>query len=86
MYDVEAALAPGSPILHEDWAEYGASEDVVREGNDCSRSTIVKGDVDKGMAALAVHRSLLFVINLARVACSTNTGVQSTTPRARRLF
>ena len=31
------------------------------------------------MAALAVHHSLLFVINLARVACSTNTRVQSTT-------
>jgi len=27
------------------------------------------------MAALAVHRSLLFALNLARVACSTNTRV-----------
>ena len=48
--DVEAALQPGAPLLHEDWAEYGASEDVVRDGNDCSRSTILKGDPDKGMA------------------------------------
>ncbi|HEY0386816.1 MAG TPA: xanthine dehydrogenase family protein molybdopterin-binding subunit [Gaiellales bacterium] len=48
--DVEAALEPGSPLVHEQWADYGASEDVVREGNDCSRSTIVKGDADKGMA------------------------------------
>ena len=48
--DAEAALQPGAPLLHEDWAEYGASEDVVRDGNDCSRSTILKGDPDKGMA------------------------------------
>jgi CO/xanthine dehydrogenase Mo-binding subunit len=48
--DAEGALQPGAPLLHEDWAEYGASEDVVRDGNDCSRSTILKGDPDKGMA------------------------------------
>jgi CO/xanthine dehydrogenase Mo-binding subunit len=48
--DVEAALEAGAPLVHENWADYGASEDVVREGNDCSRSTIVKGDADKGMA------------------------------------
>ena len=48
--DVEAALEAGAPLVHEGWADYGASEDVVREGNDCSRSTIVKGDADKGMA------------------------------------
>ncbi len=50
VHDAEAALQPGAPLLHEQWAEYGASDDVVREGNDCSRSTIVKGDADKGMA------------------------------------
>ncbi|HET7428230.1 MAG TPA: xanthine dehydrogenase family protein molybdopterin-binding subunit [Gaiellales bacterium] len=48
--DVEAALEAGAPLVHENWADYGASDDVVREGNDCSRSTIVKGDADKGMA------------------------------------
>jgi CO/xanthine dehydrogenase Mo-binding subunit len=50
VHDIEASLQPGAPLLHEQWAEYGASDDVVREGNDCSRSTIVKGDADKGMA------------------------------------
>ena len=48
--DAEAALQPGAPLIHEGWADYGASDDVVREGNDASRSTIVKGDADKGMA------------------------------------
>jgi len=48
--DVEAALEAGAPLVHENWAGYSASEDVVREGNDCSRSTIVKGDANAGMA------------------------------------
>src|SRR3954453_20117708 len=48
--DVEAALQPDATLVHEGWADYGASDDVGREGNDCSRSTIVKGDADKGMS------------------------------------
>src|SRR3954454_181082 len=48
--DIEQALETGAQLIHQDWASYGASEDVVRDGNDCSRSTIVKGDADKGMA------------------------------------
>src|SRR4051794_8609551 len=47
---VEAALQQDAPLVHEGWADYSASDDVVREGNDCSRSTIVKGDADRGMA------------------------------------
>src|SRR5436190_10793548 len=43
--DVEAALADGATLVHEGWSGYSASEDVVRTGNDASRSTIVKGDV-----------------------------------------
>jgi CO/xanthine dehydrogenase Mo-binding subunit len=45
----EAALEDGAPILHPDWESYGGSEDVVREGNICSRSTITRGDVDAAM-------------------------------------
>ena len=48
--DVEAALSPAHRCCTRTGPAYGASEDVVRDGNDCSRSTIVKGDVDKGMA------------------------------------
>ncbi len=47
--DVEAALESGTPLVHEEWASYSASDDVVRDGNNCSRSTIVKGDADQGM-------------------------------------
>jgi CO/xanthine dehydrogenase Mo-binding subunit len=45
----DAALEPGAPQIHPDWESYEGSEDVVREGNVCSRSTIVKGDADAAM-------------------------------------
>jgi CO/xanthine dehydrogenase Mo-binding subunit len=48
--DPEKALEPGAVLVHEGWESYSANEDVVRSGNDCSRSTIRKGDVDAGMA------------------------------------
>ncbi len=46
----EAALEPGAPLIHPEWASYEGSDDVVRDGNICSRSTIVKGDADAAMA------------------------------------
>ncbi len=45
----EAAVAEGAPVIHPDWESYEGSEDVVREGNVASRSTIVKGDADAAM-------------------------------------
>ena len=45
----EAAVAEGAPVIHPDWESYEGSEDVVREGNIASRSTIVKGDADAAM-------------------------------------
>jgi CO/xanthine dehydrogenase Mo-binding subunit len=49
--DVEAALADGATLVHAGWSGYSASEDVVRQGNDASRSTIVKGDADAALAS-----------------------------------
>ncbi len=49
--DVEAALEPGALLVHADWEQYGADAAVVRDRNDCSRSTIAKGDVDRAMEA-----------------------------------
>ena len=48
--DLEAALATGSPLVHTGWADYGAADVLVREGNDASFSSISKGDVDAGLA------------------------------------
>ena len=46
--DPEAALAPEAPLVHPGWAEYQGKG--VREGNDCSRTSIVKGDAAAAMA------------------------------------
>jgi CO/xanthine dehydrogenase Mo-binding subunit len=48
--DSEQALLPGSALVHAGWDTYEANENLVRDGNDCSRSTIVKGDVEAGLA------------------------------------
>ncbi len=52
--DFEAAMAEGAPLVHADWESYEADEAAVRDGNTMGYSTIVKGDVDAGMAAADV--------------------------------
>jgi CO/xanthine dehydrogenase Mo-binding subunit len=49
--DIEAALADGAALLHENWASYHAAEPLIRHNNDASFSSIEKGDVEAGMAA-----------------------------------
>ena len=46
--DLEEALA-GGQLVHADWASYGDTDGMVRDGNDASHSTIVKGDIEQGM-------------------------------------
>ena len=38
--DVESALSPDSPLVHEDWASYGAPGVMVRNRNDASYASI----------------------------------------------
>jgi CO/xanthine dehydrogenase Mo-binding subunit len=47
--DLEGALAPDAQLVHADWASSGDTDGMVRDGNDASHSTIVKGDVEQGM-------------------------------------
>ncbi|MBM4408816.1 MAG: xanthine dehydrogenase family protein molybdopterin-binding subunit [Chloroflexi bacterium] len=49
--DIEAALAPGAPLIHENWESYWQDEKLVRSGNEASRSTIVKGDTAAALAS-----------------------------------
>lgn len=49
--DLEAALSPDSPLVHEDWQSYQVTGDTVRDGNVCSFSSITKGDIEAGLAA-----------------------------------
>jgi CO/xanthine dehydrogenase Mo-binding subunit len=48
--DLEAATRSGATLVHEGWTAYDGDENLVREGNLASRSTIVKGDAARGMA------------------------------------
>jgi CO/xanthine dehydrogenase Mo-binding subunit len=49
--DLEAALADGVPLIHEDWRSYQVEDDeqMGRSGNVLSYSTVVKGDADTAM-------------------------------------
>jgi CO/xanthine dehydrogenase Mo-binding subunit len=46
--DLEAALAPGAPLVHEEWQGYTAIPLLHRDGNVCNRARIVVGDVERG--------------------------------------
>ena len=46
--DVAGALAPGAPLVHEDWRRYTALPILHRDGNVCNRARIVVGDVERG--------------------------------------
>ncbi|MFQ5828311.1 MAG: xanthine dehydrogenase family protein molybdopterin-binding subunit [Candidatus Methylomirabilia bacterium] len=48
--DIEAALAPGAPLVHEEWQSYTAIPILHREGNICNRARIIAGDVERGFA------------------------------------
>src|SRR5499426_2633583 len=46
--DLEAALAPGAPLVHEAWESYAGIPILQREGNVCHRARIIVGDVERG--------------------------------------
>lgn len=48
--DIEAAFDAASQLVHDGWSGYGAADELLRDRNDASYSSIVKGDVDAGMA------------------------------------
>ncbi|HLB04506.1 MAG TPA: molybdopterin cofactor-binding domain-containing protein, partial [Gaiellaceae bacterium] len=48
--DSEEALEPGAPLVHAEWESYTASDETVRNRNDCGFVNIVKGDVEAGFA------------------------------------
>ena len=43
-------MRPGAPLVHEAWSTYETDENLARDGNVASRSTIVKGDAAAAMA------------------------------------
>ncbi|HEU0194811.1 MAG TPA: xanthine dehydrogenase family protein molybdopterin-binding subunit [Gaiellales bacterium] len=66
--DPEESLVEGAPLIHDGWAGYGALEDMVRDGNDASRSTIVKGDVEAGLGESDVVLRERYVADMSHAA------------------
>ncbi len=54
VFDLEAALVPGAPLVHPDLADYELSVDTERSGNLCGRTVIASGDVDAAFARAAL--------------------------------
>ena len=50
IFDPEAALAEGAPLLHPDWRSYKALPVIARDGNIAGRARIHSGDVEVGFA------------------------------------
>jgi CO/xanthine dehydrogenase Mo-binding subunit len=46
--DAEEAMEADAMLLHESWADYQAADGLVREGNICCHSSLVKGDIEAG--------------------------------------
>jgi CO/xanthine dehydrogenase Mo-binding subunit len=61
VFDLEAALAADSPLVHADWASYSAGDEVIREGNEATRCSISKGDPAAAMAGAAVVVSSRYI-------------------------
>lgn len=50
LVDGEASMAPGAPLVHEEWSSYHAEEGLVRAGNICCHATLRKGDPERAFA------------------------------------
>ncbi|KPK05262.1 MAG: hypothetical protein AMJ56_16150 [Anaerolineae bacterium SG8_19] len=46
--DAEEAMEADAMLLHESWSDYQAADGLVREGNICCHSSLVKGNVEAG--------------------------------------
>ncbi|HET7473476.1 MAG TPA: xanthine dehydrogenase family protein molybdopterin-binding subunit [Candidatus Limnocylindrales bacterium] len=63
--DVEAALQPGSPLVHPAVATYAHDPNIEPAGNLASRSTIVKGDAAAALRAAPVVVRERYVADMA---------------------
>ena len=63
--DVEAALEPGSPLVHEGIAGYAHDPNLAPTGNVAGRNTIVKHDPDAAMAAAPIRIRERYVADMA---------------------
>ena len=66
--DLEAALAPDAPLVHEGWQGYGNADPIIRERNDASFASISKGDAATAMAGAEVVVSSRYVADASHAA------------------
>ncbi len=51
LFDPEEALNATDNLIHPEYESYGSvSDDMIRRGNDCGYTTIIKGDIAQGFA------------------------------------
>ncbi len=48
VFDPIEAMQPGAPVLHEELDSYFSIFPAVREGNVCSKTTLIEGDISRG--------------------------------------
>ncbi len=48
VFDPLEAMAPGAPLLHEELRSYFCTFAAIQEGNVCSHTTLIEGDIDRG--------------------------------------
>ncbi|MGL5811469.1 MAG: xanthine dehydrogenase family protein molybdopterin-binding subunit [Nocardioides sp.] len=66
--DYVANAAPGTPLVHPEWAAYDADADLNRDGNVVGHSTIVKGDANAAMDGAEVVVKSRFVADASQGA------------------
>ena len=66
--DLEKAIEPDAPIVHEGWRGYAVDERVERGGNIASTSSIVKGDAAAALASADVVVKGRFVADGSQAA------------------
>ena len=66
--DIEAALADGSPLVHEDWESHTADDNVIRDGNLATFSSIQRGDAEAAMATAETVVTSRYVADASHAA------------------
>ncbi len=63
--DPERALADDAPLVHPDWASYALDRPDTRQGNDCARVTLERGDPEAAFADAAHVVAQRFVTDMS---------------------
>lgn len=74
VFDPMEAMKPDAPLIHEELNSYFAIFPAVREGNVCSKTTLVEGDIEKGFQEADVVVEETFKTHMQNQAYMEPTG------------